>query len=273
MAGIVTVDFASDALPATVRVQSRRDIGDIGLVTFSLTVSPVELSSRHLTVVIRHGTASDGHFDVVPPERLVSIDFDNPRPMTAVTIAPGFIEQIFERMPADFHRRMPVLAGISDSKVTDLVRDLHTLAAGSSHFERLRLEAIAMLLMLHLYERYGVDAGPSPVQGGLGAARQRRVLDHIDAHLGKNIGMRALAHAAGLSRDHFAKAFKASIGISPHRYIGERRILRAKEMLLDRGRSITDVALDLGFASSSHFSDSFRKATGITPSQYRKDRI
>lgn len=273
MAGIVTVDFASDALPATVQVQSRRVIGDIGLVTLSLTVPPIEISSRHLTVVIHHSMASDGHFDVVPPEWQARFDTESPRPMTAVTIAPRFVEQIFERMPADFHRRMPVLAGISDGKVTDLVRDLHTLASGSSHFERLRLDAIATLLVLHLYERYGVDAGPCPVQGGLGAARQRRVLDHIDAHLGQNIGMAALAHAAGLSRDHFAKAFKVSLGIPPHRYIGERRIHRAKDLLLDCGRSITDVALGLGFASSSHFSDSFRKATGITPSQYRKDRI
>mgnify|MGYP001810537798 FL=1 len=168
---------------------------------------------------------------------------------------------------------MPALAGVSDGKVTDLVRDLRMLASGSSHFERLRFELTASLLVLHLFERYGDDAKLRPVQGGLGAARQRRVLDHIDAHLGEDISLKALACEAGLSRHHFAKAFKAGLGMSPHRYIGERRIHRAKELLLDGSRSITDVALDLGFASHSHFTDAFHKITGITPSRYRKDRI
>lgn len=64
-----------------------------------------------------------------------------------------------------------------------------------------------------------------------------------------------------------------TFGVPPHRYIGEQRIHRAKELLLDGSRSITDVALDLGFASHSHFTDAFRKITGVTPSRYRKDRI
>lgn len=274
MVGIVTVDFASDALPATVQVRNRSVFADIGIATFTIAaLTPVDLSSCRLTVIVHHSTTLDERFDVIPPNHKVRFDTANSLPITAVTISSALIDRTFKRMQASFRHELPALTGVNDSKVADLVRDLRTLAPGSSHFERLRFELTAAQLILHLFERYGVDSGPCPIQGGLGAARRRRVLDHIDAHLGEDISLKALAREAGLSRHHFAKAFKAGLGMSPHRYIGERRVHRAKELLLDRSRSITDVALDLGFASHSHFTDTFRKATGITPSRYRKDRI
>lgn len=239
MFGIVTVDFVSNALPATVQVQSRCVFADIGIATFSMASSaPVNLSSCRLTVIVHHSTTSDERFDVIPPNHKVRFDTANSLPITAVTITSALIDRTFKRTPAGF-----------------------------------RCELTAAQLILHLFERYGVDSGPCPIQGGLGAARRRRVLDHIDAHLGEDISLKALAREAGLSRHHFAKAFKASLGVPPHRYIGEQRIHRAKELLLERGRSITDIALDLGFASHSHFTDTFRKITDVTPSRYRKDRI
>lgn len=61
--------------------------------------------------------------------------------------------------------------------------------------------------------------------------------------------------------------------MSPYRYFNKRRITRAKELLLDPGRSLTDIGLSLGFSSHSHFTDTFRKITGLTPSQFRKDRL
>ena len=77
---------------------------------------------------------------------------------------------------------------------------------------------------------------------------------------------------ANLSTHHFGEAFKASTGTSPYRYLIERRIHRAKELLLGADRSIAEVALTVGFASHSHFTDNFRKLTGITPSRFRMDR-
>jgi AraC family transcriptional regulator len=79
-----------------------------------------------------------------------------------------------------------------------------------------------------------------------------------------------LAEEAGLSPYHFSKAFKASLGVPPWRYVTERRIHRAKELLLDRCRSITEIAHDLGFSSHSHFTDVFRKKTGRAPSRFRR---
>ena len=108
-------------------------------------------------------------------------------------------------------------------------------------------------------------------RGGLGTSCQRRVLDYIEAHLTEEIGLGQLAEEAGLSPYHFSKAFKTSLGVPPWRYVTERRIHRAKELLLDGCRSITEIAHDLGFSSHSHFTDVFRKTTGRAPSRFRRD--
>ena len=70
----------------------------------------------------------------------------------------------------------------------------------------------------------------------------------------------------------FARAFKQATGSSPHSYLVEARITRAKELLCKSSVSITEVALRSGFASSSHFSVTFRRVTGLTPREFRKSQ-
>lgn len=128
------------------------------------------------------------------------------------------------------------------------------------------------MLALHLFDRYDIGARIGmPQSGGLGGHRRRRIIDFIAAHLGEDLNLNDLAIEAGLSPDHFSKAFKASFGTPPWRYVNEQRILRAKDMLRLGNRSLAEIALDLGFASQSHFTDVFRKITGTTPSRFRKD--
>ena len=126
---------------------------------------------------------------------------------------------------------------------------------------------------MHVFRAYadGLSRSP-PAIGGLGARRLRRVVDYIEAHLGDDISLRDLAVQAGLSPLHFGEAFKASTGTSPHRYLVERRIRRAKELLLGAEQSIAEIAIFVGFASHSHFTDNFRRLTGTTPSRFRMDR-
>ncbi|MFY9687914.1 MAG: helix-turn-helix domain-containing protein, partial [Pseudolabrys sp.] len=67
---------------------------------------------------------------------------------------------------------------------------------------------------------------------------------------------------------HFARVLKQALGIPPHRYHMNRRVERAKALLVDR--SVTEVALAVGYAQTSSFSSSFRRATGMSPSKFRR---
>jgi AraC family transcriptional regulator len=73
-----------------------------------------------------------------------------------------------------------------------------------------------------------------------------------------------------LSPYHFARTFKQSIGLPPHRYLTSRRIEKAKNLLAKPTMSVTEIGLGLGFSEISSFTTAFRKYAGLTPTEYRR---
>jgi AraC family transcriptional regulator len=106
--------------------------------------------------------------------------------------------------------------------------------------------------------------------GCLAAWQTRRVLDYIEEHLGAKLTVEDIAAAVELSKCHFARVFKSTLGISPMAYVAARRVERAKCMMIDSAESLADIALSCGFADQSHFSRQFRRAVGVTPGQWRR---
>ena len=106
------------------------------------------------------------------------------------------------------------------------------------------------------------------IRGGLSPKTLRRVQDHIAANLGLNITNEALARVANLSPSHFARAFKESQGVAPHRYILECRVKRTQELLATE-LSLSEIAVEVGFADQSHLTRWFREFVGVTPGNYR----
>jgi AraC family transcriptional regulator len=107
------------------------------------------------------------------------------------------------------------------------------------------------------------------VRGGLPPRTRRRVHEYIVTHLNEKITNDALAQAAGLSTCHFAKVFKQTEGISPHRYVLQCRVKRALELLADTNMPLSEIATAVGFSDQSHYSRCFRKTVGVTPASYR----
>jgi AraC family transcriptional regulator len=114
--------------------------------------------------------------------------------------------------------------------------------------------------------------GPAliPMRGGLAAWQQRRIVEFIEDHLADDFPLAALASLAQLSIYHFARAFKHSFGIPPHRYHTHRRMERARALLADPRTSVAEVALEVGFSGASAFAATFRRTTGQTPTDYRR---
>ena len=117
------------------------------------------------------------------------------------------------------------------------------------------------------------DARAAPGAAALASRRRRAMLraaDWIDDRSAEDVDLSKAAGAAGLSPYHFLRTFKAVIGITPHQHLVRARLRRAARRLLDDDASITDVALDVGFADLSNFINSFRRATGVSPSRFRQ---
>jgi AraC family transcriptional regulator len=108
-------------------------------------------------------------------------------------------------------------------------------------------------------------------RGGLSGWQQKKVADFIEEHLTEELRLAALARLVDLSPFHFARAFRQSFGLPPHRYHNGRRMERAKMLLAERANSVTEIARILGFAETSSFSAAFRRMTGTSPRDYRRN--
>lgn len=167
--------------------------------------------------------------------------------------------------------RLRDVSGARDAVLSGLLTGLLSeLTAGyppSGNFVR----GIAQSLAIHLV-RHHAEAGPSARKTGeqLPAFRLRQAVSAMLTRLDQPFDLDEMAHAAGMSRFHFSRAFRNSMGQSPSVWFATQRILRAKQLLRETDRTILDISLQLGYGSPSHFAHVFRRETGVTPRDYRK---
>jgi len=116
-------------------------------------------------------------------------------------------------------------------------------------------------------------SGRSPGDASASARDRRRAVETalwLDAHCHEPIDLEAAAREARLSPFHFLRLFARVLGVTPHQYLIRARLRRAARLLADDTRSITDVALDVGFGDLSNFVRTFRRAAGVSPRAFRK---
>lgn len=166
--------------------------------------------------------------------------------------------------------RLRDISGASDAVVSGLLTGLRSeLTAGyppSASFVR----GITQSLAIHLV-RHHADVGLSARKTGeqLPAYRLRQAVSVMLTQLDQPFDLKKMADAAGMSRFHFSRAFRNSMGHSPSAWFIRQRISRAKQLLRETDRTILEISLELGYGSPSHFAQVFRRETGVSPSDYR----
>ena len=100
----------------------------------------------------------------------------------------------------------------------------------------------------------------------------RRVRDYVDAHLSTRILVADLSAIVQRSEAHFARAFKKTLGVSPHAYVLRRRVEKASRLMLVSDDSLSDIALACGMTDQAHLCKIFRQLTGQTPAAWRRER-
>ncbi|HEV3365146.1 MAG TPA: AraC family transcriptional regulator [Acidimicrobiia bacterium] len=97
----------------------------------------------------------------------------------------------------------------------------------------------------------------------------RRARDLADRNYAEPLDLDALASAAGVSKYHFLRCFTATYGKTPARYLAERRIERAQDLLRATNLTVTEVCMLVGYTSLGSFSSRFRALVGVSPSAYQ----
>lgn len=137
-------------------------------------------------------------------------------------------------------------------------------AADTLHFE-----ALMGFLIERLHVQIRGRQAPADSARWMTAQRLRRVDELIEARLDRMLTVQDLANELDLSAGFFSRAFTQATGRSPHAYILDRKIARARALIAAGAEDLSAVALAAGFSSHAHFTTVFRQKLGVSPSQLR----
>ncbi|TCM69242.1 AraC family transcriptional regulator [Acinetobacter calcoaceticus] len=221
-----------------------------------------------------HNGGGPDHFCLMPKHAETTWDLRDPLTFVHLYYTEQHLhqiaEQIWDKEPR--HIELNQQAFVSDPQISMLYHHYLLQSAWHNKENHLEISTATTLLLNHLLKKYSNVQWQAPeVKGGLAPYTLKRVLAWIDAHLNQAITLADLAQQAALSEYHFAHMFKQSMGLAPHQYVMQHRLRLAHQAILTQSQSLSQIALDYGFSSSSHFSHRFKKHFGYTPSQLKAD--
>ncbi len=127
-------------------------------------------------------------------------------------------------------------------------------------------------LAAHVLRAHSSSEPPPHRRGGLAPWQERRAKEMLLEQLCGNVTLRELAAACRLSSSHFSQAFRQTVGSPPHRWLVVQRVERSKATMLNTDLSLSEVALDAGFADQSHFTRVFSRIVGASPAAWRRSQ-
>jgi AraC family transcriptional regulator len=191
----------------------------------------------------------------------------------------GIPNAVFARLTDDYNlsavpaRSIRYSCGAQDEVINQIGLSVLSEMTSPTAAGRMLVETSSLLLaarLVHSHLETGIIRPPIWSRHRLDDGRLRRVLAYVEEHLTKDIAVADLANVACLSIFHFTRAFAATMGVPPHRYVSQRRLESAKDMIATGRASLGEIAHGSRFSSQSSFTRAFRRATGTTPAEYRR---
>jgi AraC-like DNA-binding protein len=131
---------------------------------------------------------------------------------------------------------------------------------------------LTLAVATHVASRYGGMAPMSRgTRGGLAPWQMRRAKEILAANLDGGVSLAEVARQCGLSIGHFSRAFRQSLGTTPHQWLVQRRLDAAKDLIRSCRMPLSNVALSCGFADQSHLTRVFTREVGASPAAWRRE--
>jgi AraC family transcriptional regulator len=217
-------------------------------------------------------TGRTNYVQLFPAHWLSRTRLDAEIDTTHCYLRPEFLSQIAhesvnpDRVEIDLAFIQPKIDPLIWQISSSLTNVLQTAPQNSSFYA----DSIATALAAHLLQFYTTRQHTlREYTDGLPPAKFKRAMDYINEHLGEDLSLTKIAAQVDMSQYYFCRLFKQSVGITPHKYLIQQRVERAKSLLRQRELTILDIAADCGFANPSHFAKYFRRYTGVSPQQFR----
>lgn len=182
-----------------------------------------------------------------------------------IAISDAFVRSIGEQVGVPVARLEPRLQW-RDARVHHLALALGAELEADDTSDALYAESLCTALVVRLLNgSRDVAAGVVNSARTLAPRMAARVIEYVEAHLHQRLTLAELAAQTGLSVPHFKVLFRATLGVPVHRYVVQRRVERAKTLLLEGRLSAAQIALDVGFAHQSHMTQWMHRLLGVTP--------
>lgn len=210
---------------------------------------------------------SPGQFDLLPAGASGAWEDDGPTEMVSIEIAPAVLERASRAAGRGGVPDLAPALGLRDPQVAHVVGAIAAELVAGNPTGRLYAEALAGALAARLLH----TAAPAPARRGQSLSRPqlRRLADYVDANLDRDLTLEELSGVVGLSVSHLTPLFRRATGQTLHRYVVERRVSRAAELLAAGEGSIAQIALATGFSHQSHLAMWMKRLRGRSPAEAR----
>jgi AraC family transcriptional regulator len=244
------------------------DIGASDFVRVSLNLQDGGLIRHQIGAVTPHAHISAvGSVSITPARQRTQIAIQGQADVLHIFLREAFLEAV-----VDGQLDCRALFDSHDSQLQAAAVQLFVAATRGDPDDSLLLESGVRRIAARLLN-HGDRRPPEPACGGLARGARRRVDDLIVASLYDTTvpspTLDQLASAAGLSVNHFIRAFRQQTGVTPHRHVVLRRLERGITLLKKPGKSVAEVADGAGFATPAHFIATFRRTMGVTPGAFQ----
>jgi AraC family transcriptional regulator len=220
----------------------------------------------------KHGKESHGPGSMIflTPGTRDRLRWNRPSQRVVLSIDESYLLRAAQELGKKSHLGFENHWSLEDRQLHSLVSELRREMEAGWETGALYGDHLGMALTIALIRKYSRDAHISAVaKGGISRVRLQRVLEYIAANSHLEISLEDLARVADMSRFHFARLFRSSTGVTPHRYVMDQRLQAAKALLRLDTRSVSEIALETGFTNPGHFARVFRRYVGVSPSEWK----
>lgn len=183
-------------------------------------------------------------------------------------IAPYLLNRFAEEVSEGKTNQVELLSriGVYDPQIEAIAQLFQAELAGDDIGGELYIESLMQVLIIHLLRRYCIFQPKIQLSFKDSSSQWLQpVLDYIHSYLDKPLHLAELAAVAGMSQYHFCRSFRHSIGIAPYQYVLQKRMEKARNLLLSGKYTIAEVSLMVGCADQSRFAKHFKRHFGVTP--------
>ncbi|UUZ78765.1 AraC family transcriptional regulator [Paenibacillus sp. P26] len=245
------------------------------LIVIHTTPGPVKVFERG-DGFNEEGTARPGDINLFSEGEMSYCRWENDLSFLRLELDPVFVKKVAEHsgfMTSGGNIELNHKLRINDPKLFHLSQwsldELQSDGAGG----KLYIDSLANLLTVHLLQNYtSTSKKQASVPSKMTEQQVSRAIEYMHANLDREISLEELAAVTNMSHSYLSRLFKHATGLSPHQYLINIRIDKAKSLIQSRNFTMAEISATLGFTDQSHMNRHFKRITGLSPRAFLLSR-